>query len=75
MGEFFKEFLPKIAVYKGRIFGTAVGFIAGLIWAFLGFWRAIAFIFCMVVGFYLGKKIDQRGSLREILNKVFPPND
>jgi uncharacterized membrane protein len=73
--EFLKKYLPKIAGYKGRILGTIVGFIAGLIWVFLGFWRAIAFILCVVVGFYLGKKIDQRGSLREILNKVLPPKD
>jgi len=75
VNEFLKEYLPKITGYKGRILGSAVGFIAGLIWAFLGFWRAIAFIFCIIIGFYLGKKIDQRGSIREILNKVLPPND
>jgi uncharacterized membrane protein len=73
--DFFKEHLPKIAGYKGRILGTMVGFIAGLIWAFLGFGRAVAFVFCMAAGYYLGKKIDKRVSLREILNKVLPPKD
>jgi uncharacterized membrane protein len=73
--EFIKEFLLKIIPYKGRILGSLVGLITGLLWAFLGFWKALAFIFCVLLGFILGKKIDQRGSLREILNRVIPPND
>lgn len=75
MNEFLKENLPKIAGYKGRIFGSLVGFIAGLLWVFLGFWRALAFILCIMIGYYLGKKIDQRVSLRDFINKVFPPSD
>lgn len=73
--EFLKEFLPRIIAYKGRILGSLVGLITGLLWAFLGFWKAVAFITCVLLGFILGKKIDQRGSLREILNRVLPPND
>ncbi|MCL6590978.1 MAG: DUF2273 domain-containing protein [Firmicutes bacterium] len=73
--EFLKEFLPKIIPYKGRILGSLVGLITGLLWAFLGFWKALAFIICIFLGFLLGKKIDQRGSIRNILNRVLPPND
>ena len=75
MDEFLKEQLPKVLGFKGRILGSSIGFIAGLLWAFLGFWRALAFIACIIIGFYVGKKLDQRGSLREILKKVLPPND
>ena len=75
MEEFFKEYLPKLASYKGRILGSGIGLIAGLLWAFLGFWRAMAFVFCIFLGYFLGKRIDIRGSLRDILSKVLPPND
>lgn len=75
MNEFLKEIFPKIAGYKGRILGSLVGFIAGLLWVFLGFWRAVAFILSIIIGYYIGKKIDQRFSLREFINKVFPPSD
>lgn len=75
MNEFLKENLPKIARYKGRIIGSLVGFFAGTLWVFLGFWRAMAFILCIVAGYYLGKKVDQRFSVREFLNKVFPPSN
>lgn len=75
MDEFLREFLSRLTNYKGRLIGGSVGFVAGLLWAFLGFWRAVAFVVCVTVGYYLGKKIDKRGSLREILSKVLPPND
>lgn len=73
MSEFLKESLPKISRYKGRILGSLVGFFTGLVWVFSGFWRAMAFILCIVAGYYFGKKIDQRFSVREFINKIFPP--
>ncbi len=75
MNEFLKENLPKIARFKGRILGSLVGCTAGLLWIFVGFWRMLAFVLCIMAGFYLGKKIDERGSLRDIINKVLPPSD
>ena len=75
MDEFLKDVLPRLAGYRGRIIGSLIGFIAGLLWAFLGFWRAMAFILCIFVGYLVGRKIDHKGSLRELLNKVFPPED
>lgn len=75
MEEFLRDFLPKLITYKGRIIGSLVGLIAGLLWAFLGFWRAVAFLICIFLGFFLGKKIDERGSIRNILERIIPPND
>ena len=75
MEEFLRDFLPKLITYKGRIIGSLVGLIAGLLWAFLGFWRAIAFLICVILGFFIDKKIDERGSIRNILERIIPPND
>ncbi|NLY73898.1 MAG: DUF2273 domain-containing protein [Firmicutes bacterium] len=75
MEELLKEFLPKLSLYRARIFGSIVGFIAGLLWAFMGFRRALAFVLCIFCGYYLGKRVDQKGSLREIFEKVFPPKE
>lgn len=75
MEEFIKDILPRLAGYRGRIIGSLVGFVAGLLWAFLGFWRALAFIFCIFVGYLVGRRLDHKGSLREFLNKVWPPDD
>lgn len=75
MEDFLREYLPKLYEYKGRILGSIVGLITGLLWACLGFWRAAAFLLCVVAGYFLGKKIDQRGSIRGILERILPPND
>jgi uncharacterized membrane protein len=75
VNEFLKENFPKLAGYKGRILCSLVGFVAGLLWVFMGFWRTVAFILCIIIGYYLGKKIDQRFSVREFINKIFPPSD
>lgn len=75
MIELLKEFLPKLSPYKARIFGGLIGFIAGLLWAFMGLWRALAFVTCIFLGYFLGKRVDQRGSLRDIFYKVFPPKE
>jgi uncharacterized membrane protein len=75
VNELLKEFLPKLSPYKARIFGGLTGFITGLLWAFMGFRRALAFVTCILLGYFLGKRIDQRGSLRDIFYKVFPPKE
>ena len=75
MGDFLKEYLPKIAPYRGRVFGSLIGLCCGILWVFMGFWKALAFMICLLLGYFLGKRIDERGSLREIINRIFPPND
>ncbi len=75
MEEFLREYVPRLLEYRGRIFGSLIGLIAGLLWAFLGFWKAVAFLICIFAGFYLGKKIDQRGSIKDILQRILPPNE
>ncbi len=71
----YKEQLIKIAGYRGRIIGSLIGLIAGLLWVFLSFWKALVFVICILCGYYLGKRIDERGSFRDIIKRVFPPND
>lgn len=75
MEDFLREYLPKLVEYRGRLLGSIIGLISGLLWAFLGFWKAIAFLICVFLGYFIGKKIDQRGSLRDLLSRILPPND
>lgn len=75
MEELLRDVLSRLAMYKGRIICGSIGIVTGLLWAFLGFGRAIAFIFCVLVGYFLGRKVDRRDSFRDILNRVLPPKD
>lgn len=75
MGDFLNTILPKISAYKGRLLGGAVGFIAGLIWSFKGFIAAFVFVLSILIGYFIGKRIDQKDSLKEILSRVLPPKN
>lgn len=75
MREFVKELSPVLSAYKGRLTGGVIGFIAGMLWAFKGFWAAGVFVFSVLLGYYLGKRVDRKDSLRDILSRVLPPKN
>ncbi|HYH04672.1 MAG TPA: DUF2273 domain-containing protein [Bacillota bacterium] len=73
--EDFRAFLKDLVEYQGRILGGLIGLMAGLIWAFMGFWRAFAFVLCIAVGYFVGKRIDRKESLKDIISRVLPPKN
>lgn len=73
MGEFLKENLSKLIDYKGRLLGSGIGLITGLLWAFKSFKAAFVFLLCTLGGYYIGKRMDQKDSISEILSRVLPP--
>jgi uncharacterized membrane protein len=73
--EDYKDILKELLAYKGRILGGIIGLSAGLLWAFMGFWRAFAFVLCIALGYYIGKRVDQKESLTDIFNRVLPPKN
>jgi len=73
--ELIKELIPVFTKYKGRLSGGFIGFLAGLLWVFKGFGAALVFVFCVVVGFYLGSQFDREDSIRDILSKMLPPKN
>lgn len=70
-----KEVLAYLAERKGRLIGIFVGLLTGLLWAFLGWWRAVIFLFCLALGYFIGYRLDHKDSLREIIEKVLPPTE
>jgi len=57
---------------KGRVFGTVLGIVTGALVIKYGWLQAVYFIFCVGTGYYLGKRVDSRESLVQLLKKVFP---
>jgi uncharacterized membrane protein len=70
-----KALLKDLVSYQGRILGGVIGFMAGLLWAFLGFGRALAFVLCILLGYYIGKRIDQKESFKDIISRMLPPKN
>ncbi len=72
MVELLKDNLPKIAKYRGRICGSIIGFLTGIFWICFGFWKALAFLICVSIGYFLGKRFDEEKPLISVIKKMFP---
>lgn len=61
--------------YKGRLLGALVGLITGLIVVIYDWISGLYFLFCLGVGYYIGKLVDGKHTFRQILEKILPPGD
>lgn len=57
--------------YKGRIFGTLLGLIVGILVITLGWLKALYFLVCVGGGYFVGKKIDGKDNLFQQVKKIF----
>ena len=60
-------------VHSGKIVGIATGFILGILIITIGFFSTLFVLICTVAGFVIGKRIDQKEDIMEILDKILPP--
>jgi uncharacterized membrane protein len=55
--------------------GKAVGVLLGLIYGFLaikyGFFKAFFVLICAALGYYIGKRLDEKVDLRELFLRLF----
>jgi len=69
-----REKLIEILTYhRGKIIGVILGFILSLMVLFIGFLKTLFIVFCIWLGYIIGKKYDEREDIKEILNKILPP--
>lgn len=60
-----------VKYHKGKLFGVFLGLVFGMLTAMLGFWKAMFIAFCILVGYIIGKKIDEHKSFKSLLEKLF----
>ena len=48
--------------HRGKVIGVAAGIFFGFIYLFFGFWDMLIFGFIVLVGFYIGNKLDRKES-------------
>jgi len=63
------EFWPE---YQGRIIGTAVALVVGIVYIFFGFFKTLIFSLIIFIGYYIGKKFDERENFLEIIYNILP---
>jgi uncharacterized membrane protein len=71
---------PKLLIYlwenhRGKIIGVILGLIFGICIVAGGFWAAVIVLVCLLVGYYIGKKADERVDFKKVVNKIFNKED
>ena len=65
------QLLTLLVAYKGRIFCSALGFLTRIFVLWLGWIKALSFLFCVVVGYYVGKKADGGNNILTKIKELF----
>lgn len=60
-----------IEEHRGKAIGILLGLIASVLFISYGFWKTMFIILCLLVGYFIGKKIDEDKSLDSWLRKIF----
>lgn len=70
----FKErLLNFLSMNFGKVIGSFLGLLIGILFFTLGFFKTILLIILISLGYYIGNKIDKHESIIEILDKILPP--
>lgn len=59
--------------HSGKIVGVAVGFILGVLIITFGFFQTLFVLLCVIAGYIVGKRIDEKEDIMDILDKLLPP--
>lgn len=71
-GRSFSEILQYLLEnHLGKVLGLLLGFAVGILIILFGFWKSIFIIICVTVGYLLGKRFDQEGSLGDWWDHLF----
>ncbi|WP_366922481.1 DUF2273 domain-containing protein [Metallumcola ferriviriculae] len=56
--------------HRGKFLGIIIGLTFGLLTALVGFWQTLFISICIVIGYLIGKRMDENESFREILERI-----
>lgn len=55
---------------KGKLIGTSIAFLLGLIFLFFGFWKMIFVTLLLVAGFVIGHQLDRNTDMKQLLDSI-----
>ncbi|HBM74296.1 MAG TPA: hypothetical protein DD429_01900 [Clostridiaceae bacterium] len=56
----------------GKIIGSILGLALAILMLIIGFFRTLLIALFVLLGYYIGKKIDNKESLIDILDRILP---
>ncbi|MFZ5985788.1 MAG: DUF2273 domain-containing protein [Bacillota bacterium] len=61
-------------LHYGEINGALIGFIIAVSMLIIGFFQTIFIAICVLIGYYIGKKISEdKDYLKNLLDRILPP--
>ncbi|MBO8137294.1 MAG: DUF2273 domain-containing protein [Desulfotomaculum sp.] len=68
----FKHFIQEVLEYhRGKALGVILGLLFGWFAITYGLFKAVFVTFCIVVGFSIGKKLDEDKDVKRIFDRLF----
>lgn len=68
---FYEIFLDLLNGHRGKVIGIILGLLAGLLIIFLGLWKAVFIVICVLIGYFAGKGFDDGSSLNALWKRLF----
>ena len=67
--------MDNLILFWQRHYGKIIGCLVGLLFALsvvkYGFWRSIFILACLGIGYYIGKKVDDKVDIRQAVDNLF----
>lgn len=60
---------------RGKVAGAVIGFLVGLIFLWLGFWKGLFLTAAVAIGWFVGSRRDQHESLGDLISRLLPPGE
>ncbi len=57
--------------HRGKAIGVTLGLLASILFISFGFWQTIFIVLCILVGYQVGKKIDEQVDLELWIKNLF----
>lgn len=70
-----REFLRITFEHPGKVLGSIFGFIVGWVMVLFSPIDGLYLAVCVVVGYLVGRHLDSRRTIRDVLEDLFPPQE
>jgi uncharacterized membrane protein len=57
---------------RGKCIGVFIGLVIGIFILAIGFFKTLFLVICILLGYYIGKKVDNKESIIEIIERILP---
>lgn len=57
--------------HRAKAIGVVIGLLAAVLFLSFGFWRTLFIVICIVLGYIIGKRIDEDKNFEQWIKRIF----